>query len=225
MVVMINQYVIYGERHSGTKFLNEFIRNHFQVTATQNYGHKHFFSPQHIFRSSKDDLEKTIFICIVRNPYDWLMAFHKERHHCGISNAKNIYRFLSKEWLSRQPLLGPEIMLDRHIYTQKRYKNIFELRNVKNNYLFHLLPRYVPNYIFLKYEDFLDSFYPTKLITYISLRFKIPQRHNIDIKPNNFNNKHFYYDKIDSNLLKYINTNIDWTIENQIGYIKAYSLE
>jgi hypothetical protein len=215
---MINQYVIYGERHSGTKFLDKLIDKNFDISKTIQFGHKHFFRPEHIFESEASIIAKTLFLCIVRNPYDWIMSFHSERHHCGISNANDIYRFLSEEWSSRELFLGPEILEDRHLYSNRRYKDIFELRSVKINFLRYILPLYIDNYVFVRYEDFIDINFAPLFIRNLQNRFRLIRKkehiEKLDLRKK-------YYDKINKDLLKYINQKIDWTIENNIGYIKA----
>ena len=215
---MIHQYTIYGERHSGTKFLDKLIYHNFDVHQTTQFGHKHFFRPEHIFESESSIIAETLFLCIVRNPYDWIMSFHKERHHCGISNAKDIYRFLSEEWFSREPFLGPEILEDRHLYVDRRYKNLFELRSTKLNFIKYILPLYIDNYVFLRYEDFTDINFAPLFICNLQNRFRLIRKkehiEKLDLRKK-------YYDKINKDLLNYINQNIDWTTENNIGYIKA----
>jgi hypothetical protein len=220
---MITHYVIYGERHSGTKFLEKLITYNFNLTKDLTFGHKHFFRPKHIFNSCQDILDKTLFLCIVRNPYDWIMACHKLRHHCSIHGASNIYSFISKEWSSREEFVGPEILADRHLYADRRYKNIFEMRWAKINYLVNILPNYIHNYIFVRYEDFLLNNFTENFLTKLQYRFSL----NYKKEPpeiEKFKNK-YYYDKIDYTLLKYINNSLRWDIENQIGYIKASSVD
>lgn len=221
---MITHYVIYGERHSGTKFLEKLITYNFDLIKDLAFGHKHFFRPKHIFNSSQDILNRTLFLCIVRNPYDWIMAFHKLRHHCAIVNSKDIYSFISKEWSSREEFVGPEILADRHLYADRRYSNIFEMRWAKINYLVNILPHYINNYIFVKYEDFLIDNFANNFLNQLRYRFVLNYKKE---QPaiEKFKNQHYYYDKIDYTLLKYINNSLRWDIENQIGYTKANSIE
>lgn len=223
VIVMVSQYVIYGERHSGTKFLQKLVQSNLNIVLANNFQHKHFFTPDHILKKTLEDVEQTVFLCIVRNPYDWILAFHKERHHCGIIGANNLYTFMSKSWISRQPFLGPEILSDRHLYNGTRYKNIFHMRSTKNMFMYSILPIYVKHHMFIKYEDFLQDGYADYFIKYMSRVFRIKKINHY----NNiiFRNKHDYYHKIDTNLLTFINNNIDWSIENQIGYHKALDVK
>ena len=61
---MIKKYTIYGERCSGTNYLENIIDINFDVNLTWEYGHKHFFGHQDNKLKNSDD---TLFICIVRN--------------------------------------------------------------------------------------------------------------------------------------------------------------
>lgn len=220
---MITQFIIYGERHSGTKFLYRLITDNLKIQQAKNFEHKHFFTPSNILLQDKDTIEKTIFFCIVRNPYDWIMAFHNERHHCGIIGSNNIYTFMSKPWLSRQPFLGPEILADRHLYNKTKYKNIFHMRSTKNTFMYSILPTYVKYHIFLRYEDFLDQNYATYIINLISSSFNINKKQNNNTC--SFHNKRNYYINLDQPLLSYMNNSIDWSIENTIGYQKSLSAD
>ena len=64
---MLNKFTIYGERCSGTTYLEQIINLNFKADITWEYGWKHFFGFHDLTNS--DD---TLFICIVRNPYDWI---------------------------------------------------------------------------------------------------------------------------------------------------------
>ena len=49
-------------------------------------------------------------------------------------------------------------MDDRNIDTGERYKNIYELRLVKNKYLIEKMPKLVKNYCLITHDDLVDSF-------------------------------------------------------------------
>ena len=42
--------------------------------------------------------------------------------------------------------------------TKEKYKNIFELRHIKNQYLVESMPILVKNYILFTYDDLLENF-------------------------------------------------------------------
>ena len=148
---MITKVTIYGERCSGTNYLEELIKLNFDVKITWEYGWKHFFG----FNNLKNS-DDTLFIGIVRHPYDWINSFYREQHHLPIS-FKNIDHFLNNEFYSVNDD-NSEIMIDRNIHTHKRYKNIFDMRYTKIIFLKEKMPLLVKNSIFITYESLLDEF-------------------------------------------------------------------
>lgn len=162
---MLKKYTIYGERCSGTNYLKNIMNLNFNIKLTHEYGKKHFFGFQDEKLKKSDD---TLFICIVRNPVDWVNSLYREKYHIAKHLRKNITDFLNKEFYSYNDKHsglrdGSEIMEDRNIYTGKRYKNIFELRHTKIKWMMEELPNKVKNYIFIKHEDLLYDFKNTLL--------------------------------------------------------------
>lgn len=164
-------YTIYGERCSGTNYLETVISENFNCNVTWNYGWKHFFGfCNNEYLKNADDV---LFVCIVRNPVDWVNSFFREKHHLplkyktDLSEEEKLNEFLNCEFWSFNDCLtnsiehNGELMYDRNIYTGERYKNIFELRHVKLKYMLDDLPNKVKNYIFIKYEDLRDNFEET----------------------------------------------------------------
>jgi hypothetical protein len=222
---MIKKVTIYGERCTGTNYLENLLTENFDVKITWKYGHKHFFGFNDL--SNTDD---TLFIGIVRNPFDWLNSLYKSPWHIPKKIRKNITSFLNEEFYSVNdlPEIRPitnkkEIMKDRHIYTKKRYKNIFELRYTKLNFLMNDMPKLVKNYIFIRYEDLLENFENTLN--------KIRNK-DLLVKPTNFPKNIFYYKKnkdkkfnerdknilIDKTIIKK-NENFNTNIEKDLKYI------
>ena len=163
---MLKKYTIYGERCSGTNYLEELINLNFDIQITWEYGWKHFFGFQDNQLTNSDD---TLFICIVRNQIDWINSFYRVKHHLPLTYKRNmsekekIDEFLNKEFWSFNDNNGnrdttKEILEDRNIYTGERYKNIFELRHTKIKWMLEDLPKKVKNCIFIRYEDLLNDF-------------------------------------------------------------------
>ena len=75
---MIQNYTIYGERCSGTNYLERIMGLNFDINITWNYGWKHFFGFQDNKLENSDD---TLFICIVRNLPDWINSLYRTPHH------------------------------------------------------------------------------------------------------------------------------------------------
>jgi hypothetical protein len=154
---MINKFTIFGERCSGTNYLENIIKSNFEIEITWKYGWKHFFG-----FSNYDNSDNVLFIGIIRNPFDWINSLFLDKHHLAPHLRDNVQSFLNKEFWSihSNSNLG-EIMEDRNILTKERYKNIFELRAIKNKYLLEILPIKVKNYIIIRYEDLIYNFIDT----------------------------------------------------------------
>jgi len=80
-----------------------------------------------------------IFLCIVRNPYDWIYAINKDKHHIPPENH-DIKKFVTNEWYSiihdeLDKRYGEELLEDRDYETNHRYSNIFAMRSKKLKYL------------------------------------------------------------------------------------------
>ena len=107
----IKYFTIYGERCSGTNFLEELITNNFNITITWKYGWKHFFGFYN-FKKTQEENE-TLFIGIVRNPIDWLYSFHTNPHHIPPHN-RPLMNFLNNEFYSISNINGKTIIEDFH---------------------------------------------------------------------------------------------------------------
>jgi hypothetical protein len=80
-----------------------------------------------------------------------------------------------------------------HIYEHRPYHNLFELRRVKNHFLFNDMPKLVKNYILIRHEDLIYDFENTM--------FLIASK-GIEIKKNitfPVNIKKYYTNKVDRN--------------------------
>lgn len=149
---MIKKYTIYGERCSGTNYLEELMLANFDVELTWEYGWKHFFGFKDL-----SNTDEVLFIGIIRNLCDWINSLYREKHHLKPELTKDVDSFLNNSFYSFDEN-NNEIMEDRHIETKKRYKNIFELRQVKNNFLLEKMPILVKNYCVITYDSLLNNF-------------------------------------------------------------------
>ena len=152
---MIKKVQIYGERCSGTNYLERILCLNFDVEIIWNYGWKHFFGFSDL--SNSDDV---LFIGIIRNLEDWINSLHREKHHLPPHLTENIKTFLTDTFYSIDEN-NNEIMDDRNIDTGERYKNIYELRLVKNKYLVEKMPNLVKNYCLITYDELIDDFLGT----------------------------------------------------------------
>lgn len=216
----INNFTIYAERHCGTNFLEEYISSSFlfensPLPVIWDYGHKHWFGFDNDIISSIG--QKTLFIGIIRDPYNWLISMKRMPHHLRNWNGKmhenpfvDIHDFLTSEIESYHH--GTEILKDHHIYEHRRYKNIFELREVKNNYLINTMPTIAENYILINYELLHSNIY--KFIETVNNNFSISFNKFI---PNDISKRDY---GINQDYLGLINDNLCWETENKLGYKK-----
>jgi hypothetical protein len=147
----MKKVTIYGERCSGTNYLEELLLLNFDVEIVWNYGWKHFFGYNDL--SNTDDV---LFIGIVRNLYDWINSFYRNPHHLPTDLTKDVNNFLNNTFYSYDN--NNEIMTDRNMETNERYTNIFELRRIKNKFLIKKMPTLVKNYCLITYDDLVNNF-------------------------------------------------------------------
>ena len=148
---MITNVTIYGERCSGTNYLEKLLLLNFDVNIVWSYGWKHFFGFDNLSNS-----DNVLFIGIIRNLPDWVNSLYREKYHLPPELTKNVDNFLNNTFYSIEN--NKEFMNDRNIETKERYKNIFELRHVKNKYLIETMPTLVKNYCLITYDDLVNNF-------------------------------------------------------------------
>jgi hypothetical protein len=209
--VWIFNYSLYGERHSGTNFLEQSINGMFGLPRTQFFGTKHFFgfaTPERIWYE-----RHTLFLGIIRDPYDWILAMYDLPHHVPLENRLTLKGLMFNEWYSITGQDNKENLSDRNYTTRpnlQRYKNIFELRKTKLKFLYEEMPLLAQNYILVSYEEFVNSH--KYIMTLIKNRFNLKQVGDPPT-PYKKNKK-----EIEPDIKKYIDDNIDWEIEASVGY-------
>ena len=228
------KFVILGERCSGTNFLEEALTQNFDITYTSEYVNKHFFC-YHNYSTANED---TIFIGIIRNPIYWLNSFSKELHHIPSIN-KNLQNFLFNEFYSvldeqknKLSMLSfgnnfTEIVnpKDLNYLTGKKYKNIFEMRKLKNHFLTNIMPRKVKNYIWVNYESLLYNYEAT--LNNIKTKFALVKKTDTYVKIKNYKKSNSYNYKqqraitFNNALLHLIWDNLDTNQEKTLGYFKG----
>jgi hypothetical protein len=87
---------------------------------------------------------------------------------------KNENNFLTKEFYSIFED-GTIINEDLNIYTKEKYKNIFEMRKVKNDYLQNVIKLKVKNYICINYEDLLTKY--DEILDMIKIKFNLSPKY------------------------------------------------
>jgi hypothetical protein len=241
MVVPIKKFAILGERCSGTNFLEELITHNFHLLYTTEHGSKHFFCFEDYTNKNTDD---TLFIGIIRNPIYWLNSFSKEQYHVPEHNRKNLTSFLFNEFYSVRDEIDTTIQpRDSNIFTMnnkfythqykmntndlnyitgKKYKNIFELRKLKNDYLINIMPTKVDNYVLINYEDLLFNMEIT--LNTIKQKFNLVQRNSSFVPVQKYKKSDTYkfvtqrQVTFSPDVVKMIWHNLDVIQENNLGY-------
>jgi hypothetical protein len=168
----ISKYVIFGERCSGTNFLDNVIKTNFDLELRNDLGSKHFFC----FNKYNNLDDDTLFFGIIRNPIYWINSFSTELHHIPKQN-KSIDNFLSNEFYSVEDNTDNIILKDLNWISLQKYKNIFELRKMKNFYLLNVIKKKVKNYILINYESLLYNYDYT--LDFIKNKFNLNSKYSI----------------------------------------------
>ena len=85
---MLDKFTIYGERCSGTNYLELLIKLNFRTTVTWKFGWKHFFGHH---QSGLDKSSDILCVCIVRDLHPWLNSlYHKPIIYRGIQQIISI---------------------------------------------------------------------------------------------------------------------------------------
>lgn len=222
---MIKNFTIFGERCSGTNFLELAMLANFNVPVTWNYGWKHFFG-----HSKYENTSETLFIGIVRDPYDWVKSLHRTPWHLNKRLKQGKRHFLyAPFWSTRKPNDSHperyEIAADRHIYEKRRYHNIFECRATKLKYLIETAPTKVDNYILIKYEDLKSNY--EKTLSKIGDDFNLTKRNEVhfpkEIKKYKKTNRPFVVNRQPSPFTKadiYDNKLLQRKYEIELGYLE-----
>jgi len=234
------KFTIYGERQSGTNYLAKVMYDNFDVEHVllpdSIDGSKHWFGNEKNIESIQHTFDCMI-LCIVRNPIDWIMSFFNNPHQQSPSRITDLLTFISTEFYSTLQSTGTELEL-------RRYKDIFEMRCVKNLFLYSTIPALTPNGYFIKYEDLKHT--PDTILTNIKHKFKLTPKHNTfiienkRIIPQNFQlmshmprqtrgsnqfqtddgmikENYTIHDVLIKNIIK---TRLNFEVENLIGYDK-----
>lgn len=178
----INRFFIFAERCSGTHFLEQAFFENFHIDyLSKNHVRRHFFGHlDDVY--TEDEIETTLFVCLVREPIEWVDSMYRTQYHVPIENSKNIDCFLNNEWYSVYDQIYDinEIPEDRHLITGERYKNIFEMRTIKQEYLLNTLKKRVKHTILIRYEDLRDDYKNT--LDFIRYKFQLDIK-SFDYKP------------------------------------------
>jgi hypothetical protein len=163
---------IYGERNSGTNFLEKLLRRnllHVNIEGghfTNRMGWKHSFLYKNIVKKFK---KKTLFIFLIRDLEPWLKSMYKNPYH--IIRRRNIKEFIRKPILPRDKRPRNPMNWD-----MRERSNIVSIRYGKIlSYLGAM--SHMENYLFLNLGDLQKNY--GKVLEFISRNFNIKKREKV----------------------------------------------
>lgn len=240
----IKQIHVIGERCSGTNFVSSLLETNLkniEVTKAEQiepYGWKHGYITKRALDHANDN--HCLFIHVHRNPYDWIRSFY-ENPHAAHPTLKHLpfSQWIRSEWQSiytefnsyyrrGHPLHHTEMLEDRNPNTGKRFENVIQLRTSKLNHFEHL-QKHSPNVISVSYDSINEN--PENFLKEIASRFLVMCKESynpiIAYKGNRGTPKKFQrayqekkYPDFSSEDLNFINSQLDWELENKLGYKK-----
>ena len=201
-------------------FQTERSRNfYFEYTYERTFGWKHQVIDSGMYEQLAASGVSTI--CLVKNPYSWLLSFYKSAHHYEKTKWKSFEKFLVTELET----------LNRDRTPQKRVTPV-DLWNLKNQsyYDFYLQSS---NGLLVKFEDLVIK--PEEVIGSISENFNIPRKQKTfanfqastksKAEQNHSTYKSYYLNEnwkkqLSAEALRKINDELNWKLAINLGYEK-----
>ncbi|MCK4935113.1 MAG: hypothetical protein KAR79_05950 [Simkaniaceae bacterium] len=233
----IKEFHVVGERCSGTNFLHALIETNFlELTDTGKIGGKHFLSWNALHSEERfpqpqltyPEYEKVLVVVVVRNVYDWVRSFYKNPFHAPNLVCGNLYTFMSHEWDDSNgcPLEGCKSTDSINPYTGQMFRNLLELRRYKNlNYL--ALANSVDNYVLVNYEEVNQD--PEAFVEFLAEMFDLKKKDNFSpvTRYKGREDRALYkgsrYNRFTMREFTFLNTNVDWEVEELLGYSQKNS--
>lgn len=122
----IKYFRIFGERNSGTNFMEKLINKNFYLN---NITHQKHCLPN--LNCSKDILN----ICIIRNCSNWINSMYNNPYHLIISKKKNIYDFINNKTQTNTkcPSSYNINLDDKYSLLELRYMKYAAYKNLSQN--------------------------------------------------------------------------------------------
>lgn len=238
---------VFGERCSGTNFLETLIdQNLLGVRRIEPVSWKHSYPDRGGLPG--DD---TIYVVVVRDPYNWLRSFHRSPWHVAPElRHRDFSSFIRAEWkcvwdeqgfvFPGDPRYGAEMMRERDPITRRRFANVLHMRNRKlESYL--ALREKSSAVMLVRFESLTAD--PVGFLQRLEARFGLGARRRVRI-PVGYKGRMSWkrrlafavtfgrvgrfhpkgYPPIGPRDLEFINENIDWDLESACGHGLARSM-
>lgn len=218
-----NKFAILGERGSGINFVKYSLMSCFKEGENSKFNISNLFGynkeyTKFLYKENKT----TFFIFLVRNPYDWYLSlkgsllspnnyFYDNDNLKDFILDKNMRKF-NDILMSEQKYIWNNGYDNKSVDLSefnsnngKKFKNIFEMRNFKNNYILNIVPKFLKNYSIIRYENFVlhehiilkkleekgfekrNDFYTTTKFSRLNFLHFNARPNNIEIKKNKHN--------------------------------------
>jgi hypothetical protein len=238
----LRKFCLFGERCSGTNYLQQLITANFpQLGYQKAYGWKHFpawlsapagLNPGPSKFYTFENSDAYLFFVIFRNPYDWLRSLWEHPHHAA-SHLHHIPfdTFIHSTWIC-DPLDEFIHAMDKNPHTGAYFSNILQLRSAKIRNML-MIKNKVKNIYYINYETLLNQ--PEQVVHEIARIFNL--RTNYYFVPIlNYcdppHDKHSLFLERDAFIppaesLLFIQSQLDPSLESSIGYdiLKGANLE
>ncbi|QXT40232.1 hypothetical protein [Gymnodinialimonas ceratoperidinii] len=226
-------FQVFGERNSGTNFVEQLVERNFDLERVQLYGWKHGFPVSMGYH------RRSLILFVYRDPIDWTVSMFNTPHaphpdvkldsfsefirsEWAIFNRRNSRRVWRQRWnaTSRGELDFMENTFDRHPETGKRFRNVMEMRRSKLVAGLSFRNR-ICNLIIASYEDIRTNKEP--FLDYLSAQFDIPRSDTFDpiedkVSPDVRAKKTFKRADISPEDFAYLAAELDADVEAQLGY-------
>jgi len=236
----IQRLKICGERCSGTNFIQYLLLWNFselENVPALEFGHKHFLwwfgTPLDHYQLARlryhedaVDLQGSgdcLFVVVVRDPYDWLRSFYEMPWYVHKSLRRSFKTFVTSEWKLGDRFLKYDGIFSEidhfNPWTRCPFKNVLDLRKYKMiNYF--AMSTMVDHYLIVRYEDVRDD--PKGFVQYVADHYGLIINESYTPVTTHKGTSRPYVPKkyfpIESRILGFINSEIDWDVEANIGY-------
>lgn len=229
---MVDKIIVRGERCSGTNYLYSLIKTNFNVPICSELGWKHSYI--NTFNKNLVNHNTYLVIFIFRNPVDWVRSFYENPWHFEKKYAtpkfKDITEFIQTK--PKQIVKGlnefkefdrfTELYWERHPFTLKSPENICQIRNWKNENFLNA-SNILSNVEYIQYEKLIEN--PKIWLDWINEKyfnldyiFMDVDYYKGDEKQGLYQKK--VYEKLSKDNLDFLRDNLNWSIEEKIGYFK-----
>lgn len=229
----VRDFQVFGERCSGTNFLEHLIVNNFRERCVYHYGWKHGIPMMPAI------WPHSLILVIVREPVEWLLSLHRTPYEAYLPLIGcSFSEFIRQEWEAESrpgiqgwekwgmrqdgKLKGEIFQLDRHPLFGRRFVNALEMRTVKAQAMLGFRHR-AGNLAILRFEDLLTD--PALFLTSLGKCFQLrSKRTNPDLTTERVDPKaarlrpRLTADQISAVDMNFIRGNLDPSLETGLGY-------